>query len=71
MEHCMESIDYLKYYTNTLKGNLVSPIRPYESKEETGLELFERYAETFVLLLKFYRQEIGRASCRERVYRRV
>lgn len=25
MEHCMESIDYLKYYTNTLKGNLVSP----------------------------------------------
>ena len=35
MEHCMESIDYLKYYTNTLKGNLVSPIRPYESKEET------------------------------------
>lgn len=57
MEHCIESVDYLKYYTDALQGNLVSAIRPYESKEEIGLELFERYAETFVLLLKFYKQE--------------
>ena len=57
MEHCMESVDYLKYYTDALQGNLVPAIRPYESKEEIGLELFERYAEIFVLLLKFYKQD--------------
>lgn len=57
MEHCIESVDYLKYYTDALQGNLVSAICPYESKEEIGLELFERYAETFVLLLKFYKQD--------------
>ena len=53
----MESVDYLKYYTDALQGNLVPAIRPYESKEEIGLELFERYAEIFVLLLKFYKQD--------------
>lgn len=57
MEHSMESIDYWEYYTGILHGNPVSPLRPYESKEETGLELFERYAEIFVLLLKFYKRE--------------
>ena len=57
MEHCVESIDYLKYYTDKLERNLISPIRPYESKEEIGLELLERYAETFVLLLKFFKQD--------------
>lgn len=57
MEHCMESVDYLKYYTDALQGNLVPAIRPYESKEQIGLELFERYAEIFVLLLKFYKQD--------------
>lgn len=39
MEHCVESIDYLRYYTEKLQSNLVSPVRPYESKEEIGLEL--------------------------------
>ncbi len=59
MEHCMESIDYLQYYTDILQRNLVSPVRPDESNEEIGLELFERYAEIFVLLLKFYKQEFA------------
>lgn len=53
----MKSIDYREYYTDIIQRNLVSPLRPYESKEETGLELLERYAETFVLLLKYYKQE--------------
>lgn len=57
MEHCVESIDHLKYYTEKLQRNLVSSVRPYESKEEIELELLERYAETFVLLLKFFKQE--------------
>lgn len=57
MEHCVESIDYLKYYMEKLQSNLVSLVRPYESKAEIGLELLERYAETFVILLKFFKQE--------------
>lgn len=57
MDKFIETTDYLEYYTNRLSENLISLIPPCESEDETGLELFERYAEIFVLLLKYYKQE--------------
>jgi|GEM_PF-6097522 hypothetical protein len=57
MDKFIETTDYLEYYTNRLSENLISLIPPCESEGETGLELFERYAEIFVLLLKYYKQE--------------
>lgn len=53
----MQANNYLEYYTDIVQGNVASSLCPDESKEEIGLVLFERYAETFVLLLKFYKQE--------------
>lgn len=37
MEHCMESIDYLKYYTNTLKETLFPQFVRMNQKKKQGL----------------------------------
>lgn len=57
MKNHVETVDYCKHYANVLQENLVFPVHPNESEDKIGLELFERYAEIYVLLLKFYKQE--------------
>lgn len=57
MKNHVETVDYCDYYTNVLQENLVSPVCPDEPEDEIGLELFERYAEIYVLLLKLYKQD--------------
>lgn len=58
-------MDYIRYYIDIACNNLSIRELPYEAPDKIGVELFERYAETFAFCLMFCRQEINK----EQLYR--